>query len=70
MLDIKVIFYENRFENSSTDNKIQNSYKYSSIYYISVHTYLYIKYIYGDEHTNHLLQTTQELFRNNKSLKV
>lgn len=54
MLDIKVIFYENRFENSSTDNKIQNSYKYSSIYYISVHTYLYIKYIYGDEY-NHLL---------------
>lgn len=40
------------------------------VQYISVHTYLYIKYIYGDEHTNHLLQTTQELFRNNKSLKV
>lgn len=40
MLDIKVIFYENRFENSFTDNKIQNSYKYSSIYYISEHTYI------------------------------
>ena len=42
MLDIKVIFYENRFENSSTDNKIQNSYKYSSIY-LCAHLYKYNK---------------------------